>query len=311
MNKNKIELSVIVPVYNEKESVKRLFSEIVESLKKIKLAAEIIFVDDGSTDGTDKILAKLKPITVISHRKNCGQSTAIETGIQHSRGEIIITLDGDGQNDPADFSLLLNKLNEGYDAICGWRAKRHDTESKKFISRGAKLLRSILIQDGVHDAGCTLRAYRRYCFDEVHLYGELHRMIPAMLNMRGFRITEIKINHRQRLKGKTKYNLGRVSNGLLDMVQVWINQKYGKRPLYLFGSCGLILMMTSGILLLLMAVMRMFFDYHLSDKIWPLMGVFGFISGLQFLIFGIIADLIISNSEHWLETPIRSIKIYE
>ncbi len=311
MNRNNIELSVIVPVYNEKESVKKLFSEITESLKKIKMTAEIIFVDDGSTDGTDKILAKLKPITVISHRKNCGQSTAIETGIQHSSGAMIITLDGDGQNDPADFSILLDKLNEGYDAVCGWRAKRRDTESKKFISRGAKLLRNILIQDGVHDAGCTLRAYRRYCFNEVHLYGELHRMIPAMLNMRGFKITEIKVNHRQRLRGKTKYSWSRVSNGFLDMVQVWLNQKYGKRPLYLFGSCGLVLMIISGGLLGLMAVMRLFFDYHLSDKIWPLMGVFGFISGMQLLIFGIIADLVISNSKHWLETPIRSIQTYE
>ena len=240
MVKNKTELSVIVPVYNEQGSVTRLFKEIVESLKNIKLTSEIIFVDDGSTDGTDKILAKLKPITVISHRKNCGQSAAIESGIKQSRGEIIITLDGDGQNDPNDFALLLDKLNQGYDAVCGWRANRHDTESKKFISKGAKLLRNILIQDGVHDAGCTLRAYRRDCFDEVHLYGELHRMLPAMLKMAGYKITEVKVNHRPRLNGKTKYSFSRVSNGFLDMIQVGINQRYGKRPLYLFGMWGLV-----------------------------------------------------------------------
>lgn len=308
---NQVDLSVVVPVYNEKENIVKLFNEIETEVEKLGKTWELIIVDDGSTDGTDEILKTLKSVKVITFRKNCGQSAAMEIGIQNSRGKVIITLDGDGQNDPADFAKLLKKLDEGYDAVCGWRFERHDPESKKIISRGAKWLRRVLVDDQMHDAGCTLRAYYRYCFSEVHLYGELHRMLPALLKLRGYKLAEVKVNHRERVWGTTKYNLWRAMNGLLDMVQVWIKQNFDKRPLYLFGAIGLFLMLGSGILLMTLAILRMFFNYHLSYKIWPLVGMFGFMSGLQLLIFGFIADLIIRNNESWLSAPIKSIKINE
>lgn len=311
MTKIKPEISVIVPVYNEAGNITKLHKEMLFWLLEMKRTFEVIYVDDGSTDNTGAELGKLKKAKVVTLKKNCGQSTALEIGIHNSNGKIIITLDGDGQNNPSDFKALVIKLEEGYDAVCGWRHNRQDPNNKKIVSRGAKFIRKTIINDGVHDAGCTLRAYWRYCFDDVHLYGELHRMIPALLLLKGFIITEIKVDHRPRRVGITKYNSARMFNGFLDIIQVWITQKYNKRPLYLFGTVGIILIFFSVILLITLMFLRLFLEYHLSDKIWPLVGVTGFLTGIQLMIFGFISDLIIRNNNEWLSAPIKSIKSSE
>src|SRR5690606_36402750 len=183
---------------------------------------EIIMVDDGSSDGTLKVLKTLAPVTVIRLRSNFGQTAALDAGIKAAQYPYIITMDGDLQNDPADAPRLIAHLEEhDLDVVSGWRKNRKDPFSKKFISRGANVLRGILVNDGIHDSGCTLKIYRKECFDNVNLYGEMHRCIPALLKMRGFSIGELPVNHRPRHAGKSKYNLKRTLKGLVDMIMIW------------------------------------------------------------------------------------------
>jgi len=297
MNK-KIQSSVIVPVFNEEKNIPSLHREIVSTLRKLKKPYEIIFVNDGSTDNSLQVMKKLKPLKIISLRKNSGQSAALDAGIKNAKGEIIITLDGDGQNDPKDIPCLLAKLNEGYDVVCGWRYKRKDPLSKKIISKGAAFLRKFFVDDYVHDSGCTLRVYKKECFENLDLYGEMHRMIPALMRWRGFKITEIKVNHRPRKYGKTKYNWKRTIKGFLDMVDIWFWRKYESRPLHIFGTVGLLLTFFSSLLIGYLAIARLFFGYSLSNRIWPLVGVVGFLTGIQFIVFGLLANLIIKTDSH-------------
>lgn len=281
--------SVIVPVYNEEDNIVSLYREIKVALEKLGKTYEIIFIDDGSTDRTYARLERLKPLTIIKLRTNSGQSAALDAGIKQARGKIIFTLDGDGQNDPADFGRLYSQLNQGFDVVCGWRYKRRDPFFKRFISYGARILRSFLVDDRVHDAGCTLRVYRRECFTDLDLYGELHRMIPAMLRWRGFKIGELKVNHRPRLHGRSKYNLTRAVKGFLDMVYIWFWRKYAQRPLHFFGGLGLFFSFLGTAILIVMAYLKIFYHYHLSDKIWPLVGFFLIMIGIQLLATGLLA----------------------
>lgn len=289
--------SVIVPLLNEGKNIKDLHQEIVMVMKSLKKPYEIIFVDDGSSDNTLQILKKLHPVKIIRFRKNFGQSAALDAGIKNSQGEILITLDGDGQNDPHDIPKLLKKLDERYDAVCGWRYQRNDPLSKKIVSKVANYLGSFLVSPGIHDSGCTLRVYRRECFEDLDLYGEMHRLIPALIKWRGFKITEVKVNHKKRKFGKTKYTFTRTMKGFLDMFEVWFWRKYENRPLHLFGSLGFFLSFLSFIFGVYLIVLRIFFNYGLSNRIWPLVAMTGFITGVQFLIFGLLADLIIKNRE--------------
>lgn len=223
-------LSVIVPVFNEAGNVVPLHREIIEAVGKTGFNFEIIFVDDGSCDNTLMELKQLRPVRVVVLQKNYGQSCALDAGIKNARGDIIVTLDGDGQNDPASIGALLEKFKEGYEVVCGWRVKRMDPFGKRFVAQGARLLRRFLVDDGIHDAGCTLRAYRRQCFEGADLYGGLHRMLPGLLKWQGFKITEIQVNHRPRCCGRTKYNWTRIIQGFRDMLYIWAWRKYSKRP---------------------------------------------------------------------------------
>lgn len=287
--------SIVVPVFNEEDNVAKLHQEIVQTLKKLKGKSEIIFVNDGSTDNTLQQLKKLNSITIINLRKNSGQSAALDAGIKYASGKIIVTLDGDGQNNPADIPRLLSKLNGEVDVVCGWRANRKDPFSKRFVSGGARWLRGLLVKDGVHDAGCTLRVYKREVFEDLDLQGEMHRMLPALLKWRGFNVVEEKVGHRKRRFGRTKYNWKRIIKGFIDMLQIWFWRKYESRPLYLFGTLGLFLIGTSSLLIFILGIARMFYGYSLSDKIWPLIGITAFLAGVQFLVFGLLSDLIIKN----------------
>lgn len=287
--------SVVIPVYNEEKNVTNLHQEVVSVMKGLKKKFEIIFVNDGSTDRTLDRLKILSPIKIINFRANFGQSSSLDAGIKSARGEIIITMDGDGQNDPKDIPNLLKKLGCGFDVVCGWRYKRKDPFLKKFISLGARELKKIFVQDEIHDSVCALRVYRRECFEDLDLYGELHRMIPGLLKWRGFRVTEIKVNHRFRRYGKSKYDWKRIIRGFLDMIGVWFWRNYESRPLHLFGTLGLMTTVISIIFGMYLAIMRMFFGYYLRDKIWPLVVTTAFIFGIQLLVFGLLADLILKN----------------
>jgi len=291
-----LDLSIVIPVFNEEDNVKKLHAEIVEVLSKLSKSYEIIFVNDGSHDKTLGNCKNLKPLKIIDFRRNFGQTAAMDAGIKETRGEVIITMDGDMQNDPRDIPALLKKMEEDkLDIVSGWRKKRKDPFSKRFISRGAEKLRKILINDGIHDSGCTLKAYRKDCFAKVNLMGEMHRFIPATLAIYGFRVGEIEVNHRPRVHGVTKYDYKRTIKGFLDILGVWFWMKYASRPLHLFGGAGLFSFMLGAVFLVLLFAARVFFAYSLSDKIWPLLAVFLMMVGLQLFISGLMADILVKS----------------
>lgn len=302
--------SVVVPLYNEEGNVAELHRRIKEALEKLGGAFEIIFVDDGSRDATLEKCRELSPLTLIAFRRNFGQSAAFDAGFKRATGDIIIAMDGDLQNDPADIPLLLAKLDEGYDVISGWRVKRRDSIGKKIFSRGANLLRKVLIHDNIHDSGCSLKAYRRECFDGFDLFGEMHRFIPALLEIKGFRVAEVPVSHYPRVHGVTKYNWKRSVKGFVDMLAVWFWRKYSHRPVHLFGGAGFLLSVLGSLILLWMFVEKVFFDASLSERIWPMIGVFLLLAGIQLFIFGLMTDMMIRSyyrSHGTMNYAIRSV----
>ncbi len=288
-------LSVVVPLYNEEGNVRELHARIVSALEKIGSPFEIIFVDDGSRDETVARCRDLSPLRLVVFRKNFGQTAAFDAGFKAARGEIVVTMDGDLQNDPDDISLLIAKIEEGYDVVSGWRWKRRDPLMKKVFSRGANLLRTLLIKDGIHDSGCSLKAYRRECLEDLDLFGEMHRFIPAILELDGFRVAEVKVNHHPRKSGVTKYNWRRAVKGFVDMVTLWFWRKYANRPVHLFGGWGIFLTTLGLAILTWMAALKVFYGESLSERLWPLVGAFLTLAGLQMFIFGLIADILVKS----------------
>lgn len=309
----KKEISVICPLYNEEGNVKKLHKEIKRSLNRIGKSYEIIFINDGSSDLTEAECKELKPLKLINFRTNFGQTAALDCGIKKSKGKVFITLDGDLQNDPKDFKKLLKKIDEGYDIVSGWRKNRKDPFSKRIISKGADALRKFFINDKINDSGCSLKAYRSECFANIDLYGEMHRFIPAVLKIQGFKITEVVVNHRPRKWGETKYGISRTLKGFVDMISVWFWKKYSNRPLHLFGGVGLLFIAFGMLLLIFLAILKLFWNVSLSDKIWPLISVFMVLAGIQFMVSGLLADIAIKsyyNGER-RNYSIKSIKVKE
>jgi len=288
-------LSIVVPIFNEEDNVIELHREIVEVMKKNNLKGEVIFIDDGSSDRTSAEAKKLVPLVLITFRKNFGQTAAMDAGIKQAKGELIITMDGDLQNDPEDIPSLLDKLDEGYDVVSGWRKDRKDSLCKRFLSRGADRLRKFLVNDKINDSGCSLKVYRKECFKGVDLYGEMHRFIPAVLMLRGFKVGELIVRHRPRKAGVTKYDYKRVLKGFLDMLSVWFWRKFSTRPLHLFGGLGFLSGFIGAGLLAWMFIDRFFRGISLGNRIWPMLAVFLILIGIQFFIFGLLADILIKT----------------
>jgi glycosyltransferase involved in cell wall biosynthesis len=288
-------LSAVVPLYNEEGNVKELHRRISEACREIGKSYEIIFIDDGSKDGTVKDCKGLTPLKLIKFRKNFGQTAAFDAGIKEAKGEIVITMDGDLQNDPKDIKLLLEEMNKGFDVVSGWRAQRKDPLSKKIFSRTANMLRKVLIHDNIHDSGCSLKAYKRECFNDVDLFGEMHRFIPAILELQGYKVGEVKVSHHPRIHGVTKYNWKRGIKGFVDMISIWFWRKYANRPLHLFGGAGITLSFLGTIILIWMAIDKIFFHVSLAEKIWPLVGIFLILVGVQLFISGLLADILVKN----------------
>lgn len=289
------DLSLIVPLYNEERNVRELHRRIVEALTKIGRPFEIIFIDDGSRDKTLAEARLCRPVKLIVFRKNFGQTAAFDAGIKAARGRIIVTLDGDLQNDPADIPLLLAKIDEGYDVVSGWRYQRQDSLGKRVASRIANLLRKILIHDHIHDSGCSLKAYLRECFRDVDLFGEMHRFIPAMLELEGFRVTEVKVSHHPRLHGRSKYNWKRGLKSIVDMLSIWFWRKYSSRPLHLFGASGILLFTLGAGILFWMILEKFYFGASIAERLWPLMGAFFCLVGIQLFVSGLLADVTVRN----------------
>jgi glycosyltransferase involved in cell wall biosynthesis len=292
----KIAVSVVVPLYNEEGNVRELHKKIVDACNALGKTYEIIFVDDGSSDGTVAQCADLSPLTLILLRKNFGQTAAFDAGFKQAQGEVIVTMDGDLQNDPTDIVTILAKMNEGYDVVSGWRFERKDPLSKKIFSRGADKLRKILLKDSIHDSGCSLKAYNAEALKSVDLFGEMHRFIPALLELDGYTVGEVKVRHHPRIHGVTKYNWKRSVKGFVDMISIWFWRKYASRPLHFFGGSGIVLIGLGFAILAWMAMEKIFIDdASISDRIWPLMGVFSIMIGVQFFIFGLLADIMIKT----------------
>lgn len=295
-------ISVVVPIYNEEGNVAKLHKEIVDTCERYRgdgddsIDYEIIFVDDGSTDGTDMICRSLRPLKYIRMRKNFGQTAAMDAGIKNATKEYIVTMDGDGQNDPADIPNLLEYLlKHDFDVVSGWRKNRKDTFMKRFTSRGANLLRYFLVHDGIHDSGCSLKIYKKECFAGLNLYGEQHRFIPAILKIKGFKIGEIVVNHRPRTSGRTKYNWKRTIKGFLDMISVWFWNKFAVRPLHLLGSFGLLFLML-GFGCGIWSITIFARGAKMSRNIMPpLLTLLFVIIGIIMFIFGLMSEIMIKT----------------
>ena len=288
-------LSIVVPVYNEQDNVSRLHEEIVQVCAELEYPFEIIIVDDGSTDKTPEISRNLSPVKYIRLRRNFGQTAAMDAGIKASSYKYIVTLDGDLQNDPRDIPSLIHHLEKhGYDAVSGWRKYRQDAFGKRIVSRGANFLRSVIVKDNIRDSGCAIKIYKRECFENISLYGEMHRFIPALLQVKGFSVGELEVNHRPRNSGNTKYNWRRTIKGFIDMLSVMFWHRYAVRPLHLLGGAGLIFLFM-GFLFGLRTIYLFFMGQNLSNTMEPLLTAFLVITGLQLFVSGLLGDILIKT----------------
>lgn len=292
-------LSLIIPVYNEQDNLPMLFEAIYKTMAPLNKTWEAIFVDDGSWDKSLAVLeeqAQKDPehMRVVSFRRNFGQTAAIAAGIDYSQGDIIVLLDADMQNDPADIPLLLNKLDEGYDLVSGWRKNRKDNAlTRNFPSMLANRLISRVTGVQLHDYGCTLKAYRRPVLEGFRLYGEMHRFIPVFANSVGARITEVVVNHHPRRFGKTKYGLERTAKVILDLFTVKFLVSFSSKPIYLFGGAGGLLMIISAIIMTYLFIRRIFFLVGVTGSPLFQTSVMFFILGFQSMLMGLIAELLV------------------
>jgi len=289
--------SIIIPVFNEEQNISQLYNEITSVMIDFDKDFEIIFVDDGSNDKTYGNLLEIQQndhhLKIIKLIKNFGQTSALQAGIDISKGEFIITMDGDLQNDPKDIPSLIHELDRGYDVITGWRYKRKDIFSKRFVSRIANFLRKQILKDRINDSGCGLKAYRKECFQKINLYGESHRFIPAILSINGYKIKEIKVNHRPRKYGKTKYNYTRTFNGFLDMLLIRFWTNFSTRPIHLFGSFGIIFGSIGFGLGVYLSTLKLYYNEPIADRPLLILASLLIITGLILFFFGLIADILI------------------
>ncbi len=291
-----IDVSIVIPFLNESPNLKPLCNELKASLDSMGKSYEVIFIDDGSIDdGVDVLQAYSKDmsqIKVVSFRRNFGQTAAMVAGLDYAQGNIVVTLDADRQNDPADIPALVAKIEEGYDMVCGWRYDRQDTfVSRKLPSMLANKLISKITDVNLHDYGCTLKAMTNDLAKSVTLYGEMHRFIPAVASGVGAKIAEVKVNHRARTAGESKYGISRTFRVILDLITVKFLLRFHARPLHFFGMPGLALGGLGGLILSYLFIIRLFFDQAIGDRPLLLFGFMLLVIGLQFILFGLIGEM--------------------
>ncbi len=313
-----IELSIVVPVLNEADNLMSLYEEICHTVND-RYNCEILFIDDGSTDNSPAVMSALlqddSRVRIIRFRRNFGQTAALSAGFEHARGQIIIPLDADGQNDPADIPKLIEKLNEGYDIVSGWRRKRHDNVlTRTAPSWMANWLIARITGVKLHDFGCTLKAYRASSLKEIRLYGEMHRFIPALASWSGEKVGELVVNHRPRTKGTAKYGLGRTFKVILDLITIRFLMSFSTKPIYVFGGLGVL--STLGAFLSGAAVLYQKFisASHLSMNKNPLLVLTAMLitASIQFVLMGLLAEILVRIYHESQDRPIYVIeKIFE
>ena len=306
------EISVVVPLLNEQDNIGPLYEQITQTLAP-EHSYEVIFVDDGSTDNSFAVMAELQEaddkVRIIRFRKNFGQTAALSAGFAHARGQIIVAMDGDLQNDPADIPMMIAKLDEGYDVVSGWRKKRHDnTVTRLLPSKAANWLISRLTGVKLHDYGCTLKAYRSEVLAQTQLYGEMHRFIPAIASWSGARIAEMVVNHRPRTAGVAKYGLARTWKVVLDLITVNFLGSFSTKPIYVFGGIGLMSAVGSLLLGLTVIYQKVNFKTDMSGN--PLLMLTGVlvIAAIQFILMGLLAELLVRTYHESQGRPTYVIK---
>jgi len=292
-----VDVSIVVPAFNEEENVLLLIDEVHQTLADTSIDYEMVFIDDGSTDGTFAALserARLDPrLSVVQLRRNFGQSAAMQAGLDAARGEVIVTMDADLQNDPRDIPRMLSKLDEGYDLVAGWRKDRKDTFiNRRLPSIIANWIISRSVNVHLHDYGCTLKALRRDVAKELKLYGEMHRFIPALASLVGARVYEMAVGHRARRFGKSKYGIGRTLRVVLDLITVLFLKTYLVRPMQVFGMLGLGFFVVGFGISATLTVQKLLFDVQLSDRPLLLLGVILILVAIQLLSIGLVADVV-------------------
>ncbi|WP_457601246.1 glycosyltransferase family 2 protein [Hydrogenivirga sp.] len=291
-------ISVVIPAFNEEENIPVLYGKLKEVLDSLGEEYEVIFVDDGSYDRTPEILRELAEkdsrVKVIRFRRNYGQTAAMYAGFEHARGDVVITMDADLQNDPEDIPKLLEKLHEGYDIVSGWRKDRKDPFlSRKLPSKIANWIISKVTGVELHDYGCTLKAYRSDIAKRYRLYGDMHRFLPALAKRFGAKVTEIPVRHHPRLYGKSKYGIGRTVRVILDIFLVKFLNEYITKPLYVFGGFGFLLLSVGFLIELYLTFLKLFTGADIGGRPLLILGVLLILAGIQLLSTGIIAELII------------------
>jgi glycosyltransferase involved in cell wall biosynthesis len=291
-----VKLSVVIPIYNEEENVDLLYEELKEVLKTLSHTHEIIFIDDGSRDTSLALLEKIQQrdsdVIVISFRRNFGQTAALSAGFDYATGDVIVTMDGDMQNDPHDIPTFLAKMDEGYDLVSGWRFKRQDPFlSRRLPSMIANKIISVVTGVHLHDYGCTLKTFRKEITEGIQLYGEMHRFIPAIASGVGGELAEVKVNHRPRRFGTSKYGISRTIRVVLDLITVKFLLSYATRPIQVFGLLGILSGGIGFCLALVLTIQRQFFAMPLANRPLLLLAVLLIFMGMQFISMGLLGEL--------------------
>jgi len=290
-------ITIVIPVFNEKENIKPLYQKISSVLRTIKnIDYEILFVDDGSTDGTGREIKNIDDPKVkgIIFRRNFGKAAALKAGFKFTSGDIIITMDGDLQDDPKEIPRLLGKLKDGYDLVSGWKKNRKDSLSKRFMSRIFNKVVALSSKLAIHDFNCGLKAYKKETIKELDLYGELYRFIPALVYQKGFKVSEIIVEHHPRVHGRSKYGSKRLIKGLLDFWTVLFLKRFAFRPMYFFGSLGFLLFLIGFVISGYLSIEKIFFHKGLADRPLLLLGILLIILSIQFISIGFLGEIQVS-----------------
>ena len=308
-----LDLSIVVPIYNEAESLTHLIEAIASAVAINNLSYEIICVDDGSTDGSTKILTDLatqrSDLKAVILRRNYGQTPAMAAGFENARAKAIVTLDGDLQNDPADIPLLLDTLNEGYDLVSGWRKQRQDAALTRLLpSKIANWIIGRVTGVKLHDYGCSLKAYRSEVVADMNLYGELHRFLPALAYIEGARITEIPVRHHPRRYGKSKYGLGRTIRVIMDLLTVFFMKKFLTKPMHVFGFWGLMSLISGVLMGIYLTIIKLFMGQNIGDRPLLILSVLLILTGIELFSFGLLAELLMRTYHESQKRPIYRVR---